>query len=168
MTELKKCKLCGSKAGYSTYADGTPHIVFCEKTSCQMNKPSFSPEEWNTLNDDQAEQLASQKEYYEQVFKDGEKQIASWKARAEKSEVQSSLPDFDDIKDILGIPNFRCGPMARMLREIGHEIPCKAEDEQAYVLHFLLGYWKEFGGNWRQEANEFVKNELEKLKTQTP
>jgi hypothetical protein len=44
------------------------------------------------------------------------------------------------MKCALGMPNFRCHPYAVKLRQLGHEIPERAEDEQAHVILFLLRF----------------------------
>ncbi len=43
-----------------------------------------------------------------------------------------------------------------MLRADGIEIPRKAEMEQAYVIHWMLGYYLNHGANWREEAGKYV------------
>ena len=54
----------------------------------------------------------------------------------------------EDTKLILGMPNFRCGVLARVLRLDGIEIPQKAEEEQAYVIHWLLSFYEKHGDKW--------------------
>ncbi|MGY0708761.1 DUF551 domain-containing protein, partial [Bordetella bronchiseptica] len=58
----------------------------------------------------------------------------------------------DDLSDILGQPNFRCANLAEQLRAGGHEIQRKAEQEQAAVIHFLLGHYLKHGSDWRETA----------------
>lgn len=60
----------------------------------------------------------------------------------------------DDTRWILGRPNFFCGPIAHQLRRMGRDIPRKAEDEQAAVLHWMLQLWEQHGARWRLEANK--------------
>jgi hypothetical protein len=58
----------------------------------------------------------------------------------------------EDLGKILGLPNFSCGPIAQLLRMDGCEIPRKAEAEQAYVLHWLVGIYLEHGSEWYNVA----------------
>jgi hypothetical protein len=44
----------------------------------------------------------------------------------------------DETRWILGRPNFSCIGFANRLRQLGHEIENKAEDEQAAVIHWML------------------------------
>ena len=60
----------------------------------------------------------------------------------------------EHTKWILGRPNFQCGVIARVLRQGGIEIPCKAEEEQAHVIHWLLAQYEKHGDDWRDEADK--------------
>jgi hypothetical protein len=40
------------------------------------------------------------------------------------------------------------------LREDGHEIATKAEDEQAAVIHWLLNLYLEHAAQWREVAQQ--------------
>nr|WP_241391054.1 3'-5' exonuclease [Serratia proteamaculans]ULG15524.1 hypothetical protein 465p1_00119 [Serratia proteamaculans] len=62
------------------------------------------------------------------------------------------LPLDDDLITILGRPNFSCARLAQGLRLLGHEIPRRSENEQAAVLHFLLGHYFVAGKQWREMA----------------
>lgn len=55
----------------------------------------------------------------------------------------------DDTIFILGRPCFWCGTIARRLRELGHNIPNHAEEEQAYVINMLLEYYEQYGPGYR-------------------
>lgn len=59
-----------------------------------------------------------------------------------------------DLRLILGMPNFVCGPYAHLFREAGRDIPRKSEEEQAFVLHWLLGLHAEHGERWAAVADE--------------
>ena len=63
----------------------------------------------------------------------------------------------DDLKKILGRPNFACGTIASRLREKGFECETKAEAEQALVIHTMLTFYEEFGTNWIDEFNAYLK-----------
>lgn len=65
--------------------------------------------------------------------------------------------DFDDeVRWILGRPNFACVPLAMLLRKLGHDIKLKAEDEQAAVLHFMLNLYFKHGNSWREELGKYL------------
>jgi hypothetical protein len=60
------------------------------------------------------------------------------------------LPPLDaDLAFILGRPNFACGSLAHAYRADGAEIPQKAEAEQAFVIHKMLGYYLADPATWR-------------------
>ncbi|NHC63056.1 hypothetical protein [Paenalcaligenes suwonensis] len=62
---------------------------------------------------------------------------------------QEPLPPLnDDLIAILGRPNFMCAGIAQLLRDSGHEIKKRAENEQAAALHFLLGHYLSDPQNW--------------------
>jgi hypothetical protein len=65
----------------------------------------------------------------------------------------------EDTRFILGRPNFWCGAMANSLRALGHEIPNKAEEEQAYVIWWMLNLYMENGEGWKGVANALLKAE---------
>ena len=64
----------------------------------------------------------------------------------------------DEVRWILGRPNFTCGSTAQVLRILGHEIKTKAEDEQAAVMHWMLCLYEKHGGNWREEAAIIIED----------
>lgn len=66
----------------------------------------------------------------------------------------------DEIKDILGRPNFACGNIANLLRKTGQEIKNKAEDEQAAVIYWMLSMYLEHGKEWKQEGEAYLKEAL--------
>src|SRR3546814_11904735 len=62
------------------------------------------------------------------------------------------------LREILGIPNFQCGPMAHAYQKIGEfsgddglALEKSAEDEQDYILHKLISFWFEHGDGWREQ-----------------
>lgn len=66
-----------------------------------------------------------------------------------------ALPPLDDeLREILGRPNFRCMQIASVLRAAGQQIACKSEDEQAAVLYWMLGKYAAHGPDWWQHARE--------------
>lgn len=63
----------------------------------------------------------------------------------------------DDLREILGRPNFTCHHIAQALRQMGHTIAEKSEDEQASVIHWMLGHYLKHGADWRQHASDELK-----------
>jgi len=63
----------------------------------------------------------------------------------------------EETRFILGRPNFWCGSMAMRMRELGHEIPKKSEEEQAHVIHWMLGLYELHGADWREHAETYLK-----------
>ncbi|AIR90192.1 hypothetical protein LK03_13205 [Pseudomonas cremoricolorata] len=76
----------------------------------------------------------------------------------------SNLPELtDDLREILGRPNFTCHFIAKALRIMGHNIAPKSEDEQAVVIHWLIVHYLKHGAEWRQRAEAELKSASEKL-----
>lgn len=66
-----------------------------------------------------------------------------------------ALPPLDEnLRLILGRPNFACGQLAQMLRLGGQEIECRAEHEQAAVIYFLLNIYLKHGSGWAEKASD--------------
>lgn len=63
----------------------------------------------------------------------------------------------NETRFILGRPNFWCGSVSHRLRELGHDIPKKAEEEQAHVIHWMLGLYEKYGDKWREEFEAYIK-----------
>lgn len=64
----------------------------------------------------------------------------------------SFIQDTPEVRDILGRPNFWCSPWANLLRRRGDVIPCKAEEEQAAVIRFMLNHYLAHGPAWIEAA----------------
>lgn len=64
----------------------------------------------------------------------------------------ASIPDTQEVRDILGRPNFWCSPWANVLRMRGDAIPRKAEEEQAAVIRFMLNHYLANGADWAETA----------------
>lgn len=73
------------------------------------------------------------------------------------------LPPLDDeLVAILGRPNFMCAGIAARMRELGHSIKTRAENEQAAVLHLLLGFYLKHGAvEWADRAGDYLDEEDE-------
>jgi hypothetical protein len=63
----------------------------------------------------------------------------------------------EQVRQILGILCFTAGTIAHRLVKLGHTIEGRAEEEQAYVLHWLLHLYFQHGDNWRDEANKALR-----------
>jgi len=71
-----------------------------------------------------------------------------------------------DLIEILGMPNFRAGPIAHAFRDAGRaEIKRRSEDEQAFVLHWLLGLYLKHGADWRPKAGEILTQVINEVAT---
>lgn len=70
-----------------------------------------------------------------------------------------SLELDEHLEWILGRPNFWCASMANRLREKGHDIEFKSENEQAAAIHFMLNLYLEHGADWKSKANDYLKLE---------
>jgi hypothetical protein len=62
----------------------------------------------------------------------------------------------DEVRWILGRPNFWCASAAQGLRKKGHQIKTRAEDEQAAVIHFMLTMYEKHGEGWRDHAIAYL------------
>ncbi|AYR24231.1 DUF3850 domain-containing protein [Herbaspirillum rubrisubalbicans] len=58
-----------------------------------------------------------------------------------------------ELRRVLGVPNFRCAPYAEIYRIAGYAIPCKAEEEQAFVIHRLTRAVLMHGEGWEKAIN---------------
>ncbi len=93
--------------------------------------------------------------------------------RAENSELHAKLAERNaaiipeltsDLREILGRPNFTCHYIAKALRVMGLTIAPKSEDEQASVIHWLLGHYLKHGADWRQRAAAELEAASETIK----
>lgn len=84
--------------------------------------------------------------------KDAEKTVADMKANFWPKELTKEL------REVLGIMVFRTGPLAGLYRETKTaDIPRKVEEEQAFILHKLVGYVLLYGSKWRKEFDKEVQ-----------
>lgn len=68
------------------------------------------------------------------------------------------IPFDDEVKWILGRPNFTFMHIAEIMRRAGKDIPRKAEDEQAHGIYWMLEMYEKHGANWRDEAEKWLKD----------
>jgi hypothetical protein len=75
-----------------------------------------------------------------------------------------------ELSYVLGWPNFKCGPYAQGFREAGYDVPCKAEDEQAFVLHWLVKLVLRHGADWHVHGGKelMALKELVEQKSSVP
>lgn len=67
------------------------------------------------------------------------------------------LPLDEHTRMILGRPNFACTKTAQRMRELGHRIGRRAEEEQAAVLHLNLTMYLKHGAAWLEHANAYLE-----------
>jgi hypothetical protein len=68
-----------------------------------------------------------------------------------------------ELDEVLGWPNFHCAGFADAFRAAGHDIPHKAEREQAFVLHWLTGLVLKHGAGWQDAASSELAALREKI-----
>lgn len=69
----------------------------------------------------------------------------------------------DEVKWILGRPNFMVCPVAHLFRKLGQKIKEKAEEEQAFVIYWMLCLYEKHGKNWREEMHKEICRMSDKL-----
>lgn len=57
-----------------------------------------------------------------------------------------------ELREVLGIMIFQTSPIAHAFQRAGEPIKRRAEDEQAFVLHWLVTLALEHGADWRRVA----------------
>lgn len=82
------------------------------------------------------------------------------------SDVKPTAFELDDAtRFILGRPNYVLAPIAHRLRKRGHSIECRFEEEQAYVMHWLLHLYFQHGANWKAEADKVLFGDEQKAQS---
>lgn len=74
----------------------------------------------------------------------------------------------DDLRAILGRPNFACIWLANDLRAVGFEIAHKSEHEQAAVLHYMLGFYLKHGAGWADACGDDMERRVAARARATP
>ncbi|MFT0167541.1 hypothetical protein ACLKMY_00735 [Paraburkholderia mimosarum] len=79
------------------------------------------------------------------------------------------LPTYPDeitpeLREVLGWPNFRCGPVAHVFQAAGYDIAERAEDEQAFVLHWFVKLVLRHGADWWSVASDELSSLQERIK----
>lgn len=85
------------------------------------------------------------------------KEIEALRTQQSADKVSALPPLNDDLIAILGRPNFLCAQLADTLRSGGQEIAKRAENEQAAVIHFLLGHYLADPVQWAEKASAALK-----------
>ena len=67
----------------------------------------------------------------------------------------------DDLREILGRPNFTCARIASVLRLAGQDIATKAEAEQAAVLYWMLSSYAAHGADWWTHCSDELRATIE-------
>lgn len=62
------------------------------------------------------------------------------------------------LKDALSLMLWHCGGLATARRALGHEIPHKAEEEQAAILHWVIPLAIEHGDGWRKIVGDELQH----------
>lgn len=76
---------------------------------------------------------------------------------AQAGRAPESLELTDELRNILGRPNFTCTHFAAALRRQGHSIERKSEAEQAACIHWMLNHYLAHGADWRTHAEAELK-----------
>ena len=62
------------------------------------------------------------------------------------------------LRDILGRPCFTVAGIARRLHQLElYEVECRAEDEQACAIHWMLTLYAKHGEGWMEEGQKILK-----------
>ena len=64
----------------------------------------------------------------------------------------------DELRWILGRPNFACVGIAERLRELGKDIERKAESEQAAAIHWMMSLYVQHGADWLKKGNALLED----------
>lgn len=74
-----------------------------------------------------------------------------------------------ELRQVLGLMLWETGPLAHLFRKAdGREIPRRAEAEQAFILHWLIGLALEHGPEWRTVAAAEIGRLHQQLPPPTP
>ncbi|RDU99178.1 hypothetical protein DWV00_08615 [Trinickia dinghuensis] len=69
-----------------------------------------------------------------------------------------------ELREVLGWPNFKCGPVAHVMVAAGAVIKPKAEDEQAVVLHWLVKLVLKHGADWWTIGRDELREMQQRIK----
>lgn len=140
MAALKACLFCRSVDTFVERSDFTSAYIICN--NCGARGPVAVRES----DDEETPGEASARD--------------SWNAR--KGIWPSELTS--ELREILGTMCFQVIDMARLYREVGRDIPKRAEDEQAFFLHRFLTHWFEREPDWRSGFANEIRPMIEEAK----
>lgn len=100
-----------------------------------------------------------QRDHYVQLAQHAKQQAAATPFPEELTE---------ELREVLGWPNFRCGPVAHLMRAAGADIKPKAEDEQAVVLHWFVKLVMKHGTDWWNVARTELAEMQARITTARP
>jgi len=83
------------------------------------------------------------------------------------SEAITFDPDDPEIRWILGQPCFMGAPIVEILRLDGHDIPRRAEHEQAAFIIWAIRKYQQHGACWKADADKELR-EIKKLNRPFP
>lgn len=69
-----------------------------------------------------------------------------------------------NLRDVLGWPNFKCAPIAHVMRAAGSDIKLRSEDEQAAVLDWLVKLDFTYGERWWEAGSEELRTMQEAIR----
>jgi hypothetical protein len=94
----------------------------------------------------------------------------AWQGYKVALTIQKPIELNDHTKNIFGLMCFQASGIAQILRlSTDHVIPYKAEEEQAYVIHWMLNIYLLYGENWKQVVQDHFDYYLaEAKKKETP
>ncbi len=62
-------------------------------------------------------------------------------------------PNDPEVLGILSKMCFTCGPIAHIFQKAGYPIPTHAEEEQAHIILWMLGLYRDHGDDWRTKGD---------------
>ncbi|WP_448679972.1 hypothetical protein [Pseudomonas nicosulfuronedens] len=146
--EARRCSGCGH-AGVNDGADGLSACGHCEWTGPQPSKDECPDCLRQNCMSVACPECGGR---YELV---AEANVAAPVSQA--GQVPDRLELTEDLKNILGRPNFTCTHFAEALRRMGHSIDRKSEAEQAACLHWMLNHYLAHGADWKAHAEAELK-----------
>ena len=72
-------------------------------------------------------------------------------------QIEQELQMTDDLRFILGMMCTQASPIAHQLVKQGHTIKTRAEDEQAYVIHWMLKAYLLDKTGWLAKCEQHLK-----------
>lgn len=67
-------------------------------------------------------------------------------------------PDDPEVMKIVSTPCFDASPIAHILQRAGYPIKTHAEEEQGFVILWMLSLYQEHGIKWRDEGQKILNS----------